>query len=195
MRKLTAVFCLAVALLMGGTGISWAADLLTGFKAYESGDYATALREWEPLAEQGHAGAQSLLGLMYRKGQGVAQDDKAAVKWYRLAAKQGFAGAQYNLGLMYAHGEGVPQDYKAAVKLFRLAAEQGDAQAQYNLGVMYDEGKGVTQGLQGCRAVVQARGGTGTCRSPGQSGGHVRQRPGRASGLCADAHVVQYRCR
>jgi TPR repeat protein len=34
---------------------------------------------------------------MYQQGQGVNQDDKQAVKWFRLAAKQGFAKAQYNL--------------------------------------------------------------------------------------------------
>jgi len=42
--------------------------------SYENGDYATALREWEPLAEQGNAYAQSNLSLMYAKGQGVPQD-------------------------------------------------------------------------------------------------------------------------
>ena len=62
MRNLTAALCLAVALLMGGTGISWGADYQKGFKAHQRGDYATALREWTPLAEQGDASAQFSLG-------------------------------------------------------------------------------------------------------------------------------------
>ena len=98
--------------------------LSIGLTAYNSGDYATALREWKPLAEQGDADAQSNLGLLYRKGRGVPQDYKTAVKWFRLATEQGNASAQYNLGVMYDNGYGVPQDYKTAVKWYRLAAEQ-----------------------------------------------------------------------
>ena len=64
--------------------------------------------KWYRLAaEQGYADAQNNLGVMYRKGQGVPQDDKTAVKWYRLAAEQGNADAQYNLGLMYRNEERV----------------------------------------------------------------------------------------
>ncbi len=33
---------------------TWA-DYKAGEDAYNGGDYATALREWRPLAEQGHA--------------------------------------------------------------------------------------------------------------------------------------------
>jgi TPR repeat protein len=61
---------------------------------------------------------------MYRNGEGVPEDDKQAVKWYRLAAEQGHASAQYNLGFMYSNGEGVPEDDKQAVKWYRLASEQ-----------------------------------------------------------------------
>ena len=45
-----------------------------GFAAYERGDYATALEEWLPVAEQGDASAQYNLGLMYYNGEGVPQD-------------------------------------------------------------------------------------------------------------------------
>ena len=51
----------------------------------QSGDYATALRLWQPLAEQGHVGAQLNLGIMYDHGLGVPQDHAAAVAWYRKA--------------------------------------------------------------------------------------------------------------
>ena len=145
MKNLTATLCLAVALLLGSAGVSWSQDSQKGLTAYESGDFATALREWTPLAKQGDAAAQYNLGQMYRKGQGVPQDDKTAVKWYRLAAEQGDAFAQYNLGLMYEDGTGVPQDDKTAVKWYRLAAEQGNASAQYSLGLMYGKGEGVIQ--------------------------------------------------
>jgi TPR repeat protein len=124
---------------------AWAADLRKGAAAYNSGDYATALAEWKPLAEQGNAMAQTNLDVMYDNGLGVIEDDREAVKWYRLAAQQGDAKAQYNLGVQYDDGEGVVEDDKEAVKWFRLAAQQGDTRAQHNLGVMYANGEGVIQ--------------------------------------------------
>jgi len=58
MRTLTATLCLTIAVLLGSAGVSWSADLQKGLTAYQNGDYATALREWTPLAEQGDADAQ-----------------------------------------------------------------------------------------------------------------------------------------
>ncbi len=104
-------------------------DFQKGLDAYDSGDYATALRGWRPLAEQGHAKAQFNLGVMYDKGTGVAQDDAEAVRLYRLAAEQGYARAQFNLGTMYDNGEGVAQDDAEAHMWFNLAAAQGDEDA------------------------------------------------------------------
>jgi len=106
-------------------------------------DYAEAVRWFRKAAEQGHAGAQSNLGVMYKNGQGVKRDHAEAVRWFRKAAEQGQAKAHYNLGVMYANGQGVKQDYAEAVRWLRKAAEQGDAHAQYNLGVMYENGQGV----------------------------------------------------
>ena len=45
-------------------------------------------------ADQGDAAAQINLGAMYAAGAGVPQDDREAVRWYRLAADQGLAEAQ-----------------------------------------------------------------------------------------------------
>ena len=124
---------------------SWGADFNKGVAAYKSGDFATALREFKPLAEQGNPKAQNTLGWMYRYGNGVPQDHKTAVKWYKLAADQGHADAQRNLGVMYEFGNGVPQDFKTAVKWYKLAADQGHADAQNTLGWMYKQGLGVPQ--------------------------------------------------
>ncbi|MCZ6467854.1 MAG: peptidoglycan-binding protein [Alphaproteobacteria bacterium] len=81
-------------------------------------------------AEQGYAQAQSNLGFMYDKRQGVPQDYVQAVKLYRKAAEQGYADAQFNLGVMYSDGQGVPQHDAEAVRWYRKAAEQGLAIAQ-----------------------------------------------------------------
>ena len=68
MKNLTVTICLTLAVLLGSTGTSWGADYGKGYAAYDSGDFATALREWRPLAEKGDARAQSNLGFMYTKG-------------------------------------------------------------------------------------------------------------------------------
>lgn len=122
-----------------------AQDFQRGLQAAKKSDYQTALQEWRPLAEQGHAEAQSSLGVMYYNGEGVIQDYQESMKWHRLAADQGHAGSQFSLGLMYYNGEGVLQDYQEAVKWYRLAAEQGHAKAQNNLGLRYYNGDGVVQ--------------------------------------------------
>ena len=45
-------------------------------------------------ADRGDAAAQFNLGFMYETGAGVPQDDREAVRWWRLAADQGNAEAQ-----------------------------------------------------------------------------------------------------
>ena len=102
------------------------ADFDDGVAAYEQGDYATAFKEFKPLAEQGDAHAQFKLGVMYRKGYGVPQDYKEALMWYRKAAEQGYAPAQRKLGVMYDIGDGVPQGYRLAHMWLNLAGSQGD---------------------------------------------------------------------
>ena len=141
MRTLIIIPVLLLSLFLGAS--SYSADFNKGLTAAQSGDFATALKEWKPLAEKGDVDAQTNLGLMYQNGWGVPQDDKEAVYWYKLAAEQGDAKAQYNLGVMYDVGEGVPEDDKEAVRWYTLAAEQEHAKAQYNLGVMYALGEGV----------------------------------------------------
>ncbi len=112
---------------IGGTAVAGSVkdaiseDMIT---AYNHGDYATAMRLLRPLADQGDATAQFLLGGMYEKGQGLPQDYAEAVRWYRKAADQGQPEAQFSLGTLYANGQGVPQDYVQAHKWLNLAASQ-----------------------------------------------------------------------
>jgi len=115
----------AVVVLMLTPVPGTAQDFNAGLTAYDAGDYATALREWRPLAEQGNAFAQYNLGVMYDNGHGVPQDYAEAVRWYRAAAEQGNAMAQSNLGAMYYNGEGVPQDYAEAHMWLNIAAANG----------------------------------------------------------------------
>ncbi len=137
---------LTIAVLIGLAAPAWA-GYYEGNAAYERGDYAAALREWRPLAEQGHAIAQADLGYAYEKGQGVPQDYAMAIMWYLKAAAQGILGAQFNIGTMYDKGLGVPHDQAEAAKWYRKAAENGMGHAQYTLGLAHVFGKGVPQDL------------------------------------------------
>ena len=96
MKRLGIVSAAIISVVMLATS-AFAQDFQKGADAYIAGDYATALQEWRPLAEQGYASAQYNLGQMYTNGEGVPQDYTEAVKWYRLAAEQGYADAQTNL--------------------------------------------------------------------------------------------------
>ncbi len=145
MRNLLIALGVCVAVTVGSLSVAWA-DFEDGVAAYQRGDYATAVKEFRAVAEQGDTDAQYNLGFMYDVAKGVVQDyKKEAVKWYRKAADQGHTSAQYNLGFMYDGGKGVVQDYKEAIKWYRTAAEQGHAKAQFKLGVMYGYGRGVIQ--------------------------------------------------
>ena len=87
--------------------------------------------------------ARALFARTSKKGRGVTQDYKDAVKWLTKAAEQRLGEAQANLGVCYVIGNGVTKDEKEAVKWYTNAAEQGNATAQKNLGFCYMNGSGV----------------------------------------------------
>ncbi|KAG0061993.1 hypothetical protein BGZ89_011004 [Linnemannia elongata] len=94
-------------------------------------------------ASLGDKDAQVALGDMYKVGQGVQQDYKAAMEWYLRAAKQGGAVGQRKVGVLYDLGHGVTQDYSIALTWYLKSADQGNAQAQSNIGTFYCYGYGV----------------------------------------------------
>ena len=65
-------------MVTGGAAVGGIVAAEDGLAAYKRGDYATALRLFRPLAEQGATLVQSMLGTMYWSGQGVPQDDAEA---------------------------------------------------------------------------------------------------------------------
>jgi len=123
---------------------AWA-DFQAGVDAYKRKDYATALREWQPLAEQGDARSQLKLGEMYYFGFGVSMDYGRARQWFEKAAKNGDKEAQRLLGVLFYYGFGVPQDYKQAHQWYKKAATQGMSLAQSSIGDLYEKGHGVPQ--------------------------------------------------
>src|SRR5690242_6465122 len=79
--------------------------------------------ELRPLAEEGDADAQFLMGMKYAAGQDLEQNEFEAANWYRMAAEQGHAQAQNNLGMMHYNGQGIPQSYSEAAHWLQLAAD------------------------------------------------------------------------
>jgi TPR repeat protein len=98
--------------------------------AWNSGDVAGALAQWQALAQQGDIIAANNLGYLYDSGTGVPKDPAKAVFWYRKVAEAGAAIGQLNLGNAYWYGRGVEKDPVEAVKWLTLAAAGGDQDAR-----------------------------------------------------------------
>ena len=99
-----------------------AQDFDVGLEAYTAGDYATALKEFQPLAEGGNVEAQYALAMMYRYGDGVSLDYVEAMRLFRVAASYGHPMAPNAISLMYLKGEGVSPDPEKAYLWSDIAA-------------------------------------------------------------------------
>ena len=135
MRTFSRLFLAVVLIAFSGT--AWAGDFKTGWNAYSATDYATALSEWQELADAGDANACYGMGLLYGNGFGVDMNYDLALKYYRMAADKGHAEAQYSLGIMHQNGWGVPVNEEEGMKWYLLAAEQGIVGAHMALGRVY----------------------------------------------------------
>lgn len=81
-------------------GMAQAGPLEDGHAAYLRGDIDAALSIWTPLAEQGNAEAQYMLGLIYFNGRYVTKDNDVAAHWLELSAAQGNTDAELLLGVL-----------------------------------------------------------------------------------------------
>ena len=92
------------------------------YVSFDRANYATALKVWLPMAEQGDQAAQTYVGEIFEKGLGVQPDYTVAATWYRRAAERGYSRAALNLGNLYERGLGVPRDPGQALNWYRRAA-------------------------------------------------------------------------
>jgi TPR repeat protein len=120
-------------------------QLKDAFEAASKKDYARAYQLFRPLAEGGNAMAQGMLGDMYRNGEGVRQDDKVAVTWWKRAAEQGEPMSQLMLGKSFIAGQGIEENFAEGARWLRKAAEQNIADAQAGLGLALFMGRGARQ--------------------------------------------------
>lgn len=83
-------------LVLGSSG-AVAGPWEDGMASYNRGDYVPAIKVFRAMAAQGNAKAQSLLGVMYRRGEGVARSPVRAFLWFSRAAARGDAMAKTEL--------------------------------------------------------------------------------------------------
>jgi TPR repeat protein len=104
-------------------------------------DLQQAISHYELGVKAGNPRAQNNLGLMYSRGQGVAQDYNRAFTLFEQASTSGLSNAQKNLGVMYENGFGVAFDEVKAHDLYRQAGQNTQealASALIELGEITD---------------------------------------------------------
>ena len=119
--------------MMLGIGIALGTAGTIGLCLRRSKKSAEAAK-WCREAEQGNAGAQCHLGVMYAIGDGVLKDSAEAAKWYRKSAEQGNATAQSSLGSAYYVGNGVIKDIVQAHAWYNNASANGDERVRELMG-------------------------------------------------------------
>src|SRR5487761_2043570 len=117
------------------------ADVESGIAAYQAGDFADALMEFQRAAKHDDVHALNYLGIMYEQGLGTQRDYKRAAAMFYIAAILGYPEATANLARMYAEGLGVRQDNKAALSSYRAAARAGFAPAITRMAEIYENGE------------------------------------------------------
>jgi TPR repeat protein len=128
------------ALLTGA--VATASEFDVGMEAYRDGDYQTAWKLWQPLAEQGSTDAQYGLAIMLEKGQGTEKNPLEAFDWYLRAAEAGDANAQFMVAVYYSRGVVEAPTRMERLHWYYKAAKQGHTAARIFLAQTIYEGNG-----------------------------------------------------
>jgi TPR repeat protein len=102
------------------------------YGAFQRGYYITALNLATPLALEGDAAAQTLIGEIYSRGLGVRRDLPTAIEWYEKAAEQKVPEALFQLAMILHDGNAEFRDRPRAARLLEQAADAGHSLAQFN---------------------------------------------------------------
>ncbi len=133
-----------------------------GFSAYKAGDKDEAIEAYRYAAENGQVGARWKLATMYAQGDGVAQSDYEAFRFYQQVVQQeiepGSPDDSYVADALVALGDyvrsGIPgspvvADPMAAQEYYmRAAATYRHPDAQYQIGRMFLGGEGFKPNVQ-----------------------------------------------
>lgn len=120
-------------------------SIAAGTVAARMRDFALALANFKPLAEQGDADGQRAMGQLLMQNCTGLQDKESAVQWLAKAAAAGNISAQNQLASAYLRGQGVAQDDNKAFALYSQTAAHGNAVGEMGLSYLYRTGRGVPQ--------------------------------------------------
>ncbi len=131
-------------------------DAMTAIK---NEDFEKAQELLQPLVDENNAAAQTIMGTLYVKGQGVEKDATKGMSLIMKAASQGYEQARgiaavfcreladlgdekamYNMGYMCFHGWGGEQDSNSCIKWLEKAAENGHLRSAKMLYKIYSKG-------------------------------------------------------
>ena len=141
MRKIKLIVIVLFFICTAFAGVAKADAYLRGFEALEQKDYKTALYFLSMFAANGDARANYNLGVMYREGFGVDQDDIEALTHFIAAAEDGHMLGNYAVGLAFLRGRGSDVDAEAALFYLKEATLLGHALSPVEIGRVYFEGK------------------------------------------------------
>jgi hypothetical protein len=125
MRKFLPILLLALATAPAAAAPDNARRFERAVAAYEVGRFKAARAEFQALADQGSAVAETMLGTMYAEGRGVKGDAATAAAYFYRAANRGYAPAQLALADAYAKGRGTWPNLPGAYMWARLAQVRG----------------------------------------------------------------------
>src|SRR6185295_16704625 len=86
-------------------------------------DSSRSAQWFAKAAEQGHAGAQTVLAYHYEQGHGVPKNHAEALKWLKKAVDQNYADAMFHMGRLYPTGKGVPKNANEGRSWFQKAGK------------------------------------------------------------------------
>src|SRR3954462_12969475 len=92
------------------------------YAEYQRGNYVAAFKEaMRRVEEKSDPKSMTLMGELYAEGLAVANDDKKAADWYKLAAARGDREAMFALAMFRMTGRGGPADRAEAARLLAEA--------------------------------------------------------------------------
>lgn len=108
------------------------------------GDGWADVKELQQAVAKGNPRAETQLGEMLLRGDGIPKDEARGVALLEKAARAGNSAAAFRIGMLLAHGEGgVSKDPARALAYFRAGAAGGEAEAFHNIGAAFASARGV----------------------------------------------------
>ena len=125
-----------------------AMELESGIAAFETKNFAHAIKLLSPIADEGNVEALYRMAIMLQNGLGCIASTEKAFSYMGDAAQKGYPLAQHAYGFMFFEGECTEKDIDKSIQLFTRAAEQGLMGSATTLAMIYEEGKLVPQDLE-----------------------------------------------